>query len=143
MIFGRTINNVGVAIVALLALFIAFGLGCETDGSSGTTSDEEDLTELPELCNSLYTNFLTCSSDCNRGGLCLEECVTVWFEKFLDCAEDFSSELGCYDGCFDDAGNCFETAGPEDHDLRQDCYDQFTECLLVCPPVMAEESESE
>lgn len=131
--------------VLLWALVLTFCLAafaglsaCETTGSSSSDTSKEEIEGTIEQCNSLYTKYAFCTEGCDRGGLCLEGCVTTWYGDFLDCCTEFEADVTCLAECLDTGEGCFDDCEPLAHDDRRACYLDFAQCAQQCPPPLAQ-----
>ncbi len=133
----------------LFALFIMatlaslFYIACESTGGGGSTSDKEDIEGHYEKCNSYYTKYLLCTDYCIDGGFCLETCIDAWYELFLDCCDDFDTDTICRRECYSNIEKCYNQTGPLDHETKYECWLEFTDCTILCPPPNAEKDNPE
>lgn len=130
------------ATIMISALF-CLHTACDSGSGSGGSSDDPDIENLPEKCNTLYNTYSLCVDNCVGRGLCLKSCTELLFTDFLDCCEDFEADVECYQGCLDEALTCFEAADQSSTDELRACYRTFSYCTFDCPPPIAQKDSLE
>lgn len=136
--------NIKYVLPFIILLSIIFYLvGCDSSSSSSTTDDTEDIYGHYEQCNSYYTKYALCVDYCIDGGFCVEKCVDAWYEVFLDCCNDFDADVTCLAECYDQVETCFADTAPLDHESKFQCFLDFSDCSILCPPPVAQKENPE
>ena len=130
--------------IALIILTLLGTAGCDS-GSSGTTSGNstEEIEGTIQECGAIYTKYILCTENCEKGGLCLEGCVEFWYDPFLECCEEFDGQIECLTACFNESLVCFEASAPQAHDDRAECFLEFSDCTNLCPAPIAQTDSSQ